>query len=236
VRRDGGRVGVERERPPDPHVPEFALAAGAAVALTALAGGVLLGAGVRATVALAALGFAPFAAYAVRHSDDPTAVLPPRPVAGVAAVLAAVACLDAVRTGGLAGLPVGLAFATGLALPGAAYLVRHGDPPGSPRARAAAAGVLAALVLGVGAGLSRPVVGGVAALALSLAGVRGLAARAPPARRVRRRAVGGTVLAGAVVAAAGVAGASETVVVVGLTLALGGALGGALARPPSRKR
>ena len=47
MRRDSGRIGVERETPPDedPHVPEFALAAGVAIALTVVAGGVLLDGG-----------------------------------------------------------------------------------------------------------------------------------------------------------------------------------------------
>ena len=238
MRRDSGRIGVEREAPPeeDPHVPEFALAAGVAVALTAVAGGVLLGAGLRATLVLAAVALAPFLGYAVRHSDDPTTVLPPRPVAAVAGLLALVLLVDALLTEGLTGLPAGLALAVAFSLPALSYLARYDGPPVPPRPAAVGAGVLAVAVLAVGLALSNPVLGAATALAVGLAGTRyAVAAGVPPARRTRRRAVAGLAVAGVAVVGLGVvAGGRAEITVAGVALALGGGLFGVAARP-SRK-
>jgi hypothetical protein len=225
-------VRVERDDPPDQHVPEFALAAGVAVALTALAGGVLLDAGLRATLVLAAVGLVPFLAYAVRHSPDPTTVLPPRPVAGLAGSVALVLLCEALLSAGLAGLPVGLALATAFALSGLAYLARYDGPPLAPRPAALAAGLAAVAVLAAGLALSRPVVGAATALAVGLAGTRyAVAGGLVPRRRTRRRVVGGLLVAGVALAGAGVVAPGRGPVVAGVALALGAGLFGALARP-----
>jgi drug/metabolite transporter (DMT)-like permease len=238
MRRDSGRIGVERETPPDedPHVPEFALAAGVAIALTVVAGGVLLDGGLRATVVLAALALLPFLAYAVRHSDDPTTVLPPRPIAAVAGLLALVLLADALLTEGLAGLPAGLALAVGFSLPALAYLSRYDGPPLRPRTAALASVAVAGSLLLVGLALSNPILGAAAALAVGLSGARyAVAGGLVPSRRARRRVVGALVVAGVAVVALGVAGGgSPGLAVAGVTLALGGGLFGAVSRP-SRK-
>jgi len=236
VRRRGVRV--ERDEPPRERVPEFALAAGVAVALTALAAGVLLGAGLRATLVLGGLALAPFLAYAVHHSPDPTGVLPPRPVAGLAGVAGLLALGDAVLAAGPAGLPAGLALATAFALPALAYLARYdpAGPPLAPRTAALAAAPVTVAVLAVGAGLGRPLLGAATALAVGLAGARhAVAGGLVPSARTRRRVVAALVLAGIGLAGAGLAGSAGAAVVAGAALALGGGLFGVLARPPSHK-
>jgi len=236
--RDSGQIGVERETSPDeePHVPEFALAAGVAIAVTVVAGGLLLNGGFRATVVLAALSLVPFLAYAVRHSADPTTVLPPRPLAAVVGLLALLLLADALLTDGVTGLPAGLALAVGLCLPALAYLARYDGPPLRPTTAALGAAALAVSLLVVGLALSNPVLGAAAALTVGLAGTRyAVAGGLVPSRRTRRRTVGGLVAAGVAVVAAGVVGGpSPGLAVAGVTLALGGGLFGAVARP-SRK-
>lgn len=238
MRRDSGRIGVERETSPDEdtHVPEFALAAGVAIAVTVVAGGILLDAGLRATVLLAALALVPFLAYAVRHSDDPTTVLPPRPIAAAAGLLALVLLVDALLTEGLAGLPAGLALAVSLSLPALAYLARYDGPPVAPRPAALVAALVAVALLAVGLALSNPVLGAASALAVGLAGTRyAVAEGVVPTRRTRRRVVGALVVAGVAVVGLGVVvGESGSLAVAGVALALGGGLFGVVARP-SRK-
>ncbi|MFB6168272.1 MAG: hypothetical protein ABEJ43_05430 [Haloferacaceae archaeon] len=238
MRRDSGQIGVERDAPPDAdrHVPEFALAAGVAVALTVVAGGVLFGAGLRATLVLAALALAPSLAYAVRHSDDPTTVLPPRPAVALAGLLAFVLLADALVTEGLAGLPAGAVLAVAFSLPALAYLARYDRLPLAPRPAALAAAALAVSLLGAGLALSTPALGAAAALAVGLAGARyAVVEGLVPSRRARRRAVGALVVVGVGVVAGGVVGGSSGVAVAGVALALGGGLFGVVARP-SRKR
>ena len=231
-------VRVRRDDPPGGHVPELALAAGVVVALTVLAAGVLLGAGLRATVVLGAVALAPFLAYAVRHSPDPTGVVPPRPVAGLSLLAGTTLLVESLLGAGLAGLPVGLALFVAFGLPALAYLARYDTVSAlAPRRVAPAAVLVSPAVLGVSLALSRPVLGAATALAVSLAATRhaargGLA----PTRRSRRRVVGGLVSAGVVLAGVGaLTGPSTPTVVTGCALALGGGLFGALARPASRK-
>jgi hypothetical protein len=238
MRRDSGQIGVKRDASPDTdrHVPEFALAAGVAIALTVVAAGVLLGGGLRATVVLAALALVPFLAYAVRHSDDPTSVLPPRPIAALAGFLALLLFGDALVTEGLTGLPAGSALAVAFSIPALAYLARYDGPPLAPRPAALCAAALAAALILVGLALSTPALGATAALAVGLAGARYAVAQGlVPSRRTRRRVVGALVVGGVCVVAGGVAaGGTAGVAVAGAALALGGGLFGVVTRP-SRK-
>ncbi|MFC7155806.1 hypothetical protein ACFQPA_10095 [Halomarina halobia] len=130
-------------------VPEISLAVGVVLAVPVGLFVALVEGDPLAAAALALALFYPFAAYAVRFSDDPASVLVPD------AVLATGVGLGAL--GALAGLVVarpatGLAVGLFAAVPTVAYHVRYGASvnPLSPRATVALGGLLAAVALAVG--------------------------------------------------------------------------------------
>jgi hypothetical protein len=206
------------------HVPEFALVTGAFLSLSFLVAGLVLTGDVVRTLLTAVVILYPFAAYAVTHSTDPTAVLPPRltSVAAVVvgAVLAGSALVDAApppAPGRLAAeLPYAAFLGALVVLPAAGYHAAYGSPgdrlnPLSAPATVAAAGAVGVALVGYGLAVGGLRFAVAAALASVLAG--GLYARARGGRlapRTRRRLVAGGAVAGVVVAFVGLARGSAT--------------------------
>lgn len=155
-------------------VPEFALVTGGFLALTLLVVGVAFtGDVVRSTLTAAVVGY-PFALYAVHHSDDPTAVLPPRLVLSATAVVAVGVLLTAF-VGPLEGLPrrllSALFAALAVGLPPAVYAVRYGGlEPLPPRPTLVGSALGGATLLVVGPAVGDAVVAAADALLVYLAG------------------------------------------------------------------
>jgi len=238
--RDGGRgpavrTGGDR---PGRHAPVLVLLTGGVLGVGAAAFG-LASTGDVPRSAVTGLAFLyPAAAYAVRHDDDPTGVLPPRPVA-VSGCLLGLA-LPALLVGGhpspglgtaLYGLTLGLAAA----LPPLGYAAVYGTPPAwlRPRRTAAATTAAAGLLCAAAVASDAPGFGGAAALATFLAGSlyahrRGLRLR----RRTRRAAVLAGIVAGAACGVLAAAGARPAgLATVGIVAALGPGLAVALTAP-----
>ncbi|WP_224448010.1 hypothetical protein [Haloprofundus salilacus] len=113
------------------HVPEFALVTGAFLSLSFLVSSlVLTGDVLRTTLVAVALGY-PFAAYAVVHDDDPTAVLPPMAVLALGCLVGTVLLVEATLGGialasPLAGFTFGILLALLALLPPLGYYLRYG--------------------------------------------------------------------------------------------------------------
>ena len=188
------------------YAPELALIAGGLLGVV-FGGFVLVSVGefYSAVVVGAVFGY-PFAAYAVRTDDEPTTVLPPRPVVVIGGLLAGGILVDVVRLSSptASALLFGLPFALGVFLPLAAYGVRYGSPPAwlPPRRVEWGCTVLAAGLLAAGIGVGAGVSGSVSALLVYVAGGV-FAARPLPGRRSqqRPRLVAGLLAAGGLVTA-----------------------------------
>jgi hypothetical protein len=210
-------------------VPEFALVTGGFLALTVLVSGVVFTGDVARSVLTAAIVGTPFGVYAVHHSDDPTAVLPPRVVLATAALLAGVLFVAAVP-GPVERLPRRLLYALFVALavgvPLAAYAVNYGRlRPIPPRATAVGTALLGVVLLVVGPLVGDAVLGAVDAVLVFLAGsgyadVHGVGT----SRRMRRAlVVAGGLLCVALVGLGVVLGSSATLLpwlVAGIAAAL----------------
>jgi hypothetical protein len=189
-------------------VPEFALVTGVVLALAFSAFALAVTGDIPRSALTGAAFLYPFAAYAVVHSDDPTDVLPPDLVLGVAVAVAGfVAIATALAGVGDASdrLFFGLFVALVISLPAAAYHVRFGRRvnPLSPRRTVAATGGVALAILALGLATGSAVYGSVDALLVFLGGsLAGDARGAPPDRRTRRTFVAfGALLALALVGA-----------------------------------
>jgi hypothetical protein len=209
-------------------VPELALVTGLFLSVTFLVAGVVLTGDVVRTLLTAVVILYPFSTYAVRHSADPTTVLPPRATSAAAAVVGTVlagSVLVAAPPGELATeLPYALLLGAGVVVPPAAYHVRYGDRtdrlnPLSPVTTVVVTTVVAVGVLGYGLLVGGTVFAAATALIAFLAGA--VYARARGARlafRTRRRIVAGGAVVGVGVATVGVVRgtATESWLLVGL--------------------
>lgn len=172
------------------YAPELALVTGGLLGVV-FGGFVLLSLGevYSAIVATAVAGY-PFAAYATHTSEDPTGVLPPRIVVGMAAVAASVVLADVVRSfpAGRRTLLFGLLLALCVFLPVAAYGGRHGAAPKRLPAwpLAAVTTLLAAGIVAVGASAA-PLYATTSGLLVFLAGTVFADARVRLGRRRRRQ-------------------------------------------------
>jgi hypothetical protein len=185
-------------------VPEFALVTGVFLGVSTTLAGVLFGWGFLTTSVLTALASYPFVAYAVVADDDPTTVLPPRPVLAAGALFglalfAASLWADPSPANAFAALFVGLL----VALPPAAYAVRvdAGVNPLSPEATALAGVASGALLVPLGIASNAALYGAADGLLVALsAAVYGSARGVRFSTRTKRAAVAaGIVLSLAVV-------------------------------------
>jgi len=238
--RDGGRgpavrVGGDR---PGRHAPALVLLTGAVLGVGAAAFGLASTGDVPRSVVTGLALCYPAAAYAVRHDDDPTGLLPPRPVA-VSGCLLGVA-LPALPVGGhpapdLGTALYGIALGLAAALPPLAHAAVYGSPPAWLGARRTAAATTAAAVLLSAAAVASdaPGFGGAAALATFLAGSlyahhRGVRV----GRRTRRGAVLAGIGVGIACGALATAGTRPAgLATVGIVAALGPGLAVALTAP-----
>ncbi|MDS0296500.1 hypothetical protein [Halogeometricum luteum] len=223
-------------------VPEFALLIGVVLGLTAVVFGLLFGLRLLDVVVLAAVGAYPFVAFGLLRDDDPASVVPPRWILvvgvlwaflGVVGVLAADPSPSALVPAAFAGLV--------LALPPAAYAVRHGADvnPLPPRATLGVGVVAGVGLLALGLVTVQPVLGTVSAVLLSVAaGLYATARGVRLAERTRRAAVAAGALLGVAVVAVGVVRGADLTnwVLAGIAVAFEPSLYVVLSRNRSRGR
>jgi len=217
------------------YAPELALVAGGLLG-TVFGGFVLFSVGefYSAAVVCALLSY-PFAAYAIYNDDDPTTVLPPQAVTGLAGVGGIGIVLDVlrVRSPTVDSLLFGLLLALLVFLPVAAYAVQYGEPPTwlDPRAVEIGGTILAVGLLAGGLGGGAPTAGTASAVLVFLAATL-FAARSTGIRRGRRELVpvGGLVVAGGLLTIGSATGGSlDPWMIAALGTAFGPLLSAALA-------
>ena len=206
-------------------VPEFALLTGLFLGLS-LGGFALWATGdVHQSVLVAAVFAYPFAGYAVRVDDDPTGVLVPWAVGGVAVLVGGVVAVDVLlqaRDGLPAAISRGVFLGGAVAVPPAAYAVGYDETLGPPaRPTLAVAGLLAVGLPTAGA-LTGSLYGGAAGPLLALPlGLYAARRGVLPAYRRRLLAVAVGLLAGAGLVTAGFVGVTPRLpALVGGTAAL----------------
>jgi hypothetical protein len=174
------------------YAPELALVAGGL--LGAVFGGFVLfsvGEFYSAVVVCVLLAY-PFAAYAIHNDDEPSTVLPPRAVTGVAGLAAVGVVLDVLRlfSPTLGSLLLGFLLALVVFLPVATYATGYGRPPTwlSPRLVETGGTLLAVGLLIAGLASGASTVGSISAVVVFLAATL-FAARSTGISRRRRRVV-----------------------------------------------
>jgi len=171
------------------YAPELALVAGGLLG-TVFGGFVLFSVGefYSAVIVCVLFGY-PFAAYAIYNDDEPTTVLPPRAVTGVAGLAGVGVVLDVLRLSSttLGSLLFGFLLALVVFLPVAAYAAQYGTPPTwlKPRLVERTGTLLAVGLLAAGIASGASTAGSISALLVFLAATLFVARSTGVSRRRR---------------------------------------------------